>query len=102
MRYACLAVVAVWSGSCGLTWGASPDPGKGDGATTIKVTIPTLSTDNGTVNAAFRIAVGDLLGNVAPFKDGLLEKPVPVILAGLDYGTPWTRDASINPGTVLR
>jgi hypothetical protein len=33
---------------------------------------------------------------VQPFKSGLLEHPVPVILAGLNYGTPWTRDASIN------
>jgi glycogen debranching enzyme len=97
MRYACLVVfVSLWLGGFGLTWGVCSDPTKGDDTTSIKVAIPTLHTDNGTVNAAFRIAVGDLLGNVAPFQDGLLEKPVPVILAGLDYGTPWTRDASIN------
>ena len=40
--------------------------------------------------------MGDLLGNVSLFKDGLLERPVPVILAGLHYDTPWTRDAAIN------
>ena len=97
MKYVHFAlVVSIWLGCYGLTWGVCPDPGKGDDVTAIKVTIPTLSTDNGTVNLAFRIAIGDLLGNVAPFKDGLLEKPLPVILAGLDYGTPWTRNASIN------
>ncbi|MGA2257739.1 MAG: hypothetical protein ABSG53_24010 [Thermoguttaceae bacterium] len=63
---------------------------------TIRASIPTLNTDNATINEAFRIAIGDLMGNVVPCKDGLLDKPVPVILAGLDYNTPWTRDASIN------
>jgi glycogen debranching enzyme len=62
----------------------------------IRASIPTLNTDNRTINEAFRIAVGDLMGNVAPFKDGLLDRPLPVILAGLNYNTPWTRDASIN------
>ena len=45
---------------------------------------------------AVRIALGDLYGNIAPFKDGLLDHAVPVVLAGLDYDTPWTRDAAIN------
>ena len=58
--------------------------------------IPYLKTDNKTINHAFRIAVGDLAGNISLFKDGLLEKEVPVILAGLDYDTPWTRDAAFN------
>ena len=31
-----------------------------------------------------------------PFQDGLEERPAPVILAGLHYDTPWTRDAAIN------
>jgi hypothetical protein len=60
------------------------------------VTIPTLHLDHGAAQEAFRIALGDLLGNVALFKDGLLDRPVPVILAGLHYDTPWTRDAAIN------
>jgi glycogen debranching enzyme len=30
------------------------------------------------------------------FRDGLLDQPLPVLLAGLDYDTPWTRDAAIN------
>lgn len=57
---------------------------------------PTLQTGNPHVNQAYRIAMGDLVGNVQPFQDGQLESPQPVILAGLDYDTPWTRDAAIN------
>jgi len=97
MKYVHYAVVVfAWLGCGGPAWGVSPvDLENGDDVAT-KIAIPTLCTDNGTVNAAFRIAVGDLMGNVSPFKDGLLEKPAPVILAGLDYNTPWTRDASIN------
>ncbi|HIS27346.1 MAG TPA: hypothetical protein IAA57_10760 [Candidatus Pullilachnospira intestinigallinarum] len=55
-----------------------------------------LDTNMETVNQAFRIALGDLYGNISLFQDGLLKEPVPVILAGLEYDTPWTRDAAIN------
>src|SRR6185436_8261302 len=57
---------------------------------------PSLHTNDPIVNRAYRIALGDMMGNIQPFKDGLLEAPQPVILAGLDYDTPWTRDAAIN------
>jgi hypothetical protein len=57
---------------------------------------PSLRTDDPLVNRAYRIALGDLMGNIQPFQDGLLEEPQPVMLAGLDYDTPWTRDAAIN------
>lgn len=67
-----------------------------DQTTLISAAIPSLRTDNASINEAFRIAIGDLMGNVQPFKDGLLEHPVPVVLAGLHYDTPWTRDAAIN------
>ena len=62
----------------------------------ITLYVPVLRTNQRTLNDAYRIAIGDLVGNVSLFQDGLLDEPVPVILAGLDYGTPWTRDASIN------
>lgn len=55
-----------------------------------------LTTNEPAINRAFRIAMGDLSGNIQPFKDGLLDEACPVILAGLDYDTPWTRDAAIN------
>ncbi|GLV58035.1 hypothetical protein KDH_48690 [Dictyobacter sp. S3.2.2.5] len=48
------------------------------------------------LDSAFRIAVGDIAGNIVPFKDGLLEQPELSLLAGLDYNTPWTRDTAIN------
>ena len=57
---------------------------------------PSLQTNNPVVNRAYSIALGDLMGNIQPFQDGLLETPQPVLLAGLDYATPWTRDAAIN------
>lgn len=58
--------------------------------------IPHLKTGNAQADKAFRIALGDLLGNIVPFKDGLLKKEEEVIIAGMDYCTPWTRDAAIN------
>jgi glycogen debranching enzyme len=57
---------------------------------------PEMKTSNAAINRAYRIAMGDLIGNIRPFQDGLLESSQPVLLAGLDYDTPWTRDASIN------
>ncbi len=58
--------------------------------------LPYLQTDNKLINAAFRVAMGDIVGNIQPFQDGLLEQPQPCILAGLEYDTPWTRDTAIN------
>ncbi len=40
--------------------------------------------------------MGDIVGNIQPFKDGLLDEKKPCILAGLEYDTPWTRDTAIN------
>lgn len=57
---------------------------------------PELKTSNPSINRAYRIAAGDLLGNIRLFRDGLLDQPMPVLLAGLDYDTPWTRDTAIN------
>lgn len=57
---------------------------------------PYLITDNKNINTAYRLAVANLAANILPFKDGILEKEEPVIIAGLGYKTPWTRDAAIN------
>lgn len=57
---------------------------------------PEMRTSDPAINRAYQIAMGDLTGNVRMFQDGLLEEAQPVLLAGLDYDTPWTRDASIN------
>jgi len=57
---------------------------------------PEMKISNPAINRAYRIAMADLLGNIRLFRDGLLDEPQPVLLAGLDYDTPWTRDAAIN------
>jgi glycogen debranching enzyme len=64
--------------------------------TTYTVRTPWLKTSHPDLNNAYRIAIGDLLGNVSLFQAGLLEEPAPVFLAGQGYRTPWTRDAAIN------
>lgn len=54
-----------------------------------------LDTGCPDIDNAFRIAVGDLRGNIRPWAAGAGE-PRSCILAGLDYGKPWTRDATLN------
>lgn len=57
---------------------------------------PFLITDNKKINTAYRLAIATLSANILPFKDGILETEKPVMIAGLGYVSPWTRDASIN------
>lgn len=57
---------------------------------------PLFRTGDKCIDRAFRIAVDNVIRNIAPFKGGLLAQEQPVILAGEDYDTPWTRDAAIN------
>ncbi len=58
--------------------------------------LPQLKTGNNEIDKAFRIALGDYFTNIQPFEISLSDTVKPVILAGLDYDRPWTRDASIN------
>lgn len=58
--------------------------------------LPFLKTDNELVNSAFRIAIGDISGNIQPYSGELFDKEKAVFNAGLDYNRPWTRDAAIN------
>lgn len=58
--------------------------------------IPYFISNNKKINEAYRLATASLVANVLPFKDGILENEEPVIIAGLGYNTPWTRDAAIN------
>ena len=56
------------------------------------------------LDKTFRIALGDIRGNIQPYKGALDETPRAVFLAGLEYDRPWTRDAAINGwngGTLL-
>ena len=58
--------------------------------------LPFLSTGNRTIDKAFSIACGDFAGNIGLYRAGMLETEAPVIRAGLQYPTPWTRDAAFN------
>ena len=62
----------------------------------MQLDFPFLQSSNPLLWGAYRVAAGDLAGNIALFQDGLLERPAPCILAGLEYQTPWTRDTAIN------
>lgn len=57
---------------------------------------PTIRSDCTLLERAARIASSDIAGNCIPFCDGLLQEDALCLMAGLDYDTPWTRDASIN------
>lgn len=56
----------------------------------------TLNTGHFEIDRAFRIALGDMLGNVVHYRSGILEQQVPCLVAGLSYPDPWTRDAAFN------
>ncbi len=56
---------------------------------------PTLSSDSLLLDRAWRVATGDLVGNLQPARAGLAEPGSPVLHAGLTYES-WTRDAAIN------
>jgi hypothetical protein len=63
------------------------------------ITIPSLlinGTSRHKIAKAYRIAIGDISGNIQYHRSGLLDKKVPCLYAGLVYGKPWTRDAAIN------
>ena len=60
----------------------------------------TFHTKNNTVNSAFRIAIGDLYTNIQDYKIPVEDTIGPVIMAGLEYDSPWTRDATINSWNI--
>ncbi len=55
-----------------------------------------LKTDNKNIYTAYYTAVSDLVANIKPYKGGALECEKPVIIAGIGYEMPWTRDTAIN------
>lgn len=67
----------------------------------MSIHFPTLSSNEPRLNSAARIAAGDIAGNCMPFCDGLLTESRTCVMAGLDYDTPWTRDAAINTMNAL-
>jgi glycogen debranching enzyme len=56
----------------------------------------TLRCGDPTIERALEIALEDLVLNIVPLRDGLLEGEAPVFRAGGGYAKPWTRDAAIN------
>ncbi len=64
-----------------------------------EIYLPTLKINGATnhkIAKAYRIAIGDITGNIQDHKSGYLAEESPCILAGLFYNKPWTRDAAIN------
>lgn len=62
----------------------------------MNITLPDIICDNKTIEKAYNIAIGDLVGNIKNYKAGLLDEEKPCLMAGMDYNTPWTRDTAIN------
>jgi hypothetical protein len=63
------------------------------------ITIPTLLINDESTHRiakSYRIAIGDVVGNIQHHKSGILETKELCLYAGLVYGKPWTRDAAIN------
>lgn len=60
------------------------------------MTLPYLETDHAELNRAFRLALGDIAGNIFPDHGGLMPARGPCFRAGLDYPQQWTRDNAIN------
>lgn len=60
------------------------------------INIPIFKTNNKEISEAFKIAYSDLIASITPYNNGLIDEEKPVIMAGLGYDTPWTRDAAIN------
>lgn len=48
------------------------------------------------INKAYRLATACVQANTIVIKQGFLSEAAPCVMAGLDYDTPWTRDAAIN------
>lgn len=64
-------------------------------------TLPYFTCDNETLNRAWRLALACLSANTVTIRTGVLEEAAPCLMAGLDYATPWTRDASINVESAM-
>ena len=52
----------------------------------MNLNIPYMETDNKLLNDAYRIAAGDIVGNIVYYQNGLLTEEKPCMIAGLDYG----------------
>ena len=64
--------------------------------TTIAPTLVVNGENTHDIVKAYRIAIGDIMGNIQYHQSGILKEKTPCLYAGLLYGKPWTRDAAIN------
>ena len=55
-----------------------------------------LETGDTELDRALRLALGCLVINTRCMRAGAMEQAGPCLMAGLDYPSPWTRDAAIN------
>lgn len=63
------------------------------------ITVPSLLVNNLSTHEiakVYRIAIGDISGNVQYHQSEVSQQMEPALYAGLRYGKPWTRDAAIN------
>ncbi len=75
------------------------DRTSGQEAKNSTITIPSLLVNGSNTHdivKAYRIAIGDITGNIQYHQSGVLQQKEPCLYAGLVYGKPWTRDAAIN------
>ncbi|MBI5692251.1 MAG: hypothetical protein HZC55_19380 [Verrucomicrobia bacterium] len=90
-----LARMARWAVGLALPL-AGAAPAREASAGGVVISLPALDCDHRDVREAFRIALGDIVTNIRPYVGGINESAVPVLLAGLRYPTPWTRDSAVN------
>ena len=55
-----------------------------------------LKTDSREVNTAYYTAISDVVANIQPMHSSFCGGEIPVLMAGIGYSSPWTRDAAIN------
>ncbi len=58
--------------------------------------LPRFTCGDEKLNQACQLALGGMAINTRWMQSGLLTRPAPCLMAGMEYATPWTRDAAIN------
>lgn len=53
-----------------------------------------MKTDSCEVNTAYYTAISDVVANIQPMHSGFCGGEIPVLMAGIGYSSPWTRDAA--------
>ena len=53
-----------------------------------------LKTGSCEVNTAYYTAISDVVANIQPMHSSFCGGEIPVLMAGIGYSSPWTRDAA--------